>query len=237
MVPRSAISDNGSSLHRTVLQHVVLCCSMLRCVAQHAVPGHAIRDAERSARTSQSSMRQPRVRRAVGLTVDAAVGDSAAGTRTRVTQTRTREIMRSGRAVTVRGSARARAATHAPLVEQICAQLPHGMRGQHSRPHLHRDWGFCHIRTGTGARPCHICTGTGFGQSSPESLSPSRLRDRSSRNSPARRGRRNATYRRSHLPPIPLTADPTCRRSHLPPFPLTADPTYRRSHLVRSHLV
>ncbi len=66
---------------------------------------------------------------------------------------------------------------------------------------------------------------------SPESLSPSRLRDRSSRNGPARRARRNPTYRRSHLPPIPLTADPTYRRSHLLPIPLTADPTYRRSHL------
>ena len=139
VVPRSAVSDNGSSLRCTVLQHVVLRCNMLRWVAQHAVPGHAIRDAERSARTSQSSMRQPRVRRAVGLTVAAAVGGSAAGTRTSVTQTRTRDrSLHNGRAVCE--------ANTAPTFAPGLAPAP------------------CHICTGTGARPCHICTGTGFGQ-------------------------------------------------------------------------
>jgi hypothetical protein len=39
------------------------------------------------------------------------------------------------------------------------------------------------------------------------------------------------TYGRSHLRPIPLTANPTYGRSHLRPIPLTADPTYGRSHL------
>jgi hypothetical protein len=51
------------------------------------------------------------------------------------------------------------------------------------------------------------------------------------------------TCSRSHLQPIPLAADPTCSRSHLQPIPLTADPTCSRSHLQpidptcsRSHL-
>jgi hypothetical protein len=71
-------------------------------------------------------MRQPRVRRAVGLTVAAAVGGSAAGTRTSVTQTRTRDrSLHSGRAV-----CEANTAAH------VCTGT-----GARPLPHLHRDWG------------------------------------------------------------------------------------------------